>query len=100
MAYWQWMGLAVAAAILSMTVRTYQPQLSALVALAAGVILFLSALDGMSAIQSTFSLLAALAGLEEGYLGVLLKVLGISFLSDMASQICQDLGEKGLAGRV
>lgn len=65
MAFWQWMGLAVAAAILCMVVRVQQPQLAGLCALAAGAMLLLSALESLTAVQSVFARLTG-AGRAQG----------------------------------
>lgn len=100
MAFWQWMGLAVAAAALCMVVRVQQPQMAALCASAAGLMLLLAALDSIQDVQGVFSRLTALGGLQEGYLGTLIKVLGVSYAAELAAQTCQDLGEDGLSQKV
>lgn len=100
MAFWQWMGLAVAAAVLCMVVRVQQPQLAGVCAVAAGLMLIAAALDNLQSVQHVFATLSALGGLEEGYLGTLLKVLGLSYASELAAQACEDLGEGGLALKV
>ncbi|MEG2605172.1 MAG: SpoIIIAC/SpoIIIAD family protein [Clostridia bacterium] len=98
--FWQWMGLAVAAAVLCMVVRAQQPQMASLCALAAGAMLLLSALESASTVQTVFARLTVLGGLQEGYLGTLLKVLGVSFAAELAAQTCQDMGEGGLSLKV
>ena len=100
MAFLQWMGLAVTAAVLCLRVRQQQPQLGGLCAAAAGAMLLLAALEQLSDVREVFARLTAMAGLEEGYLGTLVKVLGVSYVAELASQTCQDLGEGGLALKV
>lgn len=100
MTFAQWIGLALAAAVLCMTVRVHQPQMAALCALTAGLMLLMAALETLSDVQSMLRRLTELGGLEEGYLQTLLKVLGVSYASDIAAQICKDLGEGGLAVKV
>lgn len=100
MAFAQWMGLAVAAAILCMVVRMQQPQMAGLCAMAAGLMLVASALENLSGLKSVFAQLTALGGLQEGYLGTLMKVLGVSYTAELAAQACADLGEGGLARKV
>lgn len=100
MTLWQWMGLAVAAAVLCMVVRAQNPPMASLCALAAGTMLLLSALESLTELQSVFARLAALGGLQEEYLGTLVKVLGVSYTAEMAAQSCEELGEKGLGMRV
>ena len=100
MAFWQWMGLAVAAAVLCMVVRVQQPQMAGLCAMAAGLMLLLSALESLNGIQDVLTRLTTLGGLNETYLSTLLKVLGISYAAELAAQTCTDLGESGLALKV
>ena len=100
MAVWQWFGLAVTAAVLCMVVRVQQPQMASLCAAAAGLMLIGLALNELGDIQSLFARLTAMAGLQEGYLQTLLKALGIAYAAELASQLCTDLGEGGLAAKV
>ena len=100
MAFLQWMGLAVAAAVLCMILRVQQPQMAKLCAAAAGLMLLLAAMENLSGLEAAFERLTTLGGLEEGYFSTLMKVLGVSYASEMASQLCEDLGEGGLAMKV
>ena len=107
MAFWQWVGLALAAAVACMVVRVQQPQLAGVCAvaaglmlMAAGIMILAAALGSLQDVQQIFTRLSALGGLNEGYLSTLLKVLGMSFASELASQTCEDLGERGLALKV
>lgn len=94
------MGLAVAAAAICMVLRALKPQMAALCATAAGVLLLLAAMDNVRSVQTVFARLTALGGLSEGYLGALVKVLGVSYVSELAAQTCEDMGEGGLALKV
>lgn len=100
MGVWQYFGLAVAAAAACAVVRVQQPQMAAVCASAAGLMLLGAALESAGDIQNMFVRLTALAGLREGYLQTLLKALGVSYAAELASQLCADLGENGLAARV
>ncbi len=90
----------MAAATLCMVVRTQQPELARLCALAAGAMLLLSALESIAAIQDTFARISAMSGLNEGYLSILLKILGIAYVAEFAAQTCADMGEPGLSMKV
>ena len=97
MTFAQWMGMAVAAALLCMVVRVHQPQMAGLIAMTAGLMLTLSALASLTDLQGMLLRLSTLGGLQEGALGALMKVLGVSWTAEMASRICEDLGENGLS---
>lgn len=100
MTFWQWLGLATAAAALCMVVRAQQPQIAGLCALAAGCVLLLSALSDLTAFRGQLERLIALGGVKEGYLSTLMKVLGMSYAAELAAQACEDMGEAGLATKV
>lgn len=100
MAFWQWMGLGVAAAVLCMAVRTLNPEGARVLSVAAGALLLLAALESLTDVQAVFARLTALGGLREGYLSTLMKVLGVSYVAEMASQACVDLGESSLGAKV
>ena len=96
----QWFALAVTSAVLCMVVRAQQPQMASLCAAAAGLMLVGLAMGQLGDVQALFERLTAMAGLQQGYLQTLLKALGISYAAEMASQLCVDLGEGGLAVKV
>lgn len=100
MAVWQWFGLAIASAVLCMVVRVQQPQMASVCAVASGLMLISLALNELVNLQGLFARLTAMAGLQEGYLQTLLKALGVSYAAELSTQICEDLGEKGLAVKV
>ena len=81
-------------------VRQQQPQLGGLCAAVAGVMLLLAALEQLADVREVFARLTGMAGIEEGYLNTLVKVLGVSYVAELAAQTCQDLGEGGLALKV
>lgn len=100
MAVWQWFGLAVAAAVLCMVVRVQQPQMASVCAAAAGLMLLGLAFAELADVQKLFERLSEVAGLKEEYLKTLLKAVGVSYAAELASQLCTDLGENGLAVKV
>lgn len=62
--------------------------------------LLLAALEQLADVREVFARLTGMAGIEEGYLNTLVKVLGVSYVAELAAQTCQDLGEGGLALKV
>ncbi len=100
MEMWKLAGVAVAAAALCLTVRRQQPDLSALCGAAAGALMLLSALEGIGEARALYARVSALSGLREGYLALLMKVLGVAYVTELAAQTCAELGEGGLATKV
>ncbi len=93
-------GLGVAAALLAMVVRGSRPEIASLIAMAAGVLVFFLAISRLQAVVAVMEQLVQKAGLAQDYLKVLLKVVGIAYVSEFASQTCRDAGEDSLAAKV
>lgn len=92
--------IAITAALLSMMVKQYKPELALLIPLAAGILIFFLVLSPLSGILEALRSIAASAGVNTEAMGILLKALGICLLTQFASNTCKDAGETALAAKV
>ncbi len=90
-------AFAVCAAAMAMALRRLKPEMSAAFSITGGVLLALAVLPVLSTVVTGVTALAQAGGVNDGYMGQLLKVGGISLLVDFAAQTCRDAGEDGLA---
>lgn len=94
------MALCVAAAMLCSTLRVHRPEMAMALSLAAAAV----ALSMLGAEISRHSgQIEALKGLlfsEDGISGTVLRAAGIAVLSELCGQLCQDAGERAMAGRI
>ena len=93
-------GFGIAAALLALTLRQSRPEMAALVAMAAGICIFMEAAEQMGALAEMFRRLSEAAEMENGSLRLLLKITGISILCESGAQLCRDAGENGIAAKV
>lgn len=97
------LGLCVAviiAAVLSVMLKKYNPEISMLVAVGAGVVVFALVLSKISPALTQVNNLLSRAGMPVEYGGILLKSLGICFLCQFSSDACKDAGQSALASKV
>ena len=93
-------GIAFLAVIIILILKQYRPEFAMYTSIIAGaLILFLSIgkLDGI------IQLLNTIATKTQGngqFLGILLKMTGIAFLTEFAVSICKDSGETAIANKV
>lgn len=71
-----------------------------LVALAAGLLLFAAAAGRLSEIVSALQSLADRAGLSDGALPQLLRIVGVAAVAEIAGSLCRDAGEGALAQKI
>lgn len=74
--------------------------LSILIMLVAGVLVFIFCLSQISEIINFLKTISEKAGIDIVYLGIVLKILAIAYIASFASEICKDAGAGSLASKV
>ena len=95
-------GLALVCLVVLLVLRQLKPEWGAFVRMAAAVAaagFILTALSGVLALVEDLSSISGEA-LPADTWGILLRALGVAFLTEIAASICRDSGEGGLAGWV
>ena len=87
-------------AVLSLAVRSWRPEFSIYISAASGLVLFAMVYSQLEGIISGVSGLFQKSGSAGVYFPVLLKVIGIAYLTDFSAQFCRDAGENGIASKV
>jgi stage III sporulation protein AD len=90
-------GFAFVAAILVMAFRQENGQLALCLSLAAGTVLLLTALSGVEKVLSALSNLAGMAGLKSETLALVMKLVGVAYITEFAVQACRDAQAEGIA---
>ena len=94
-------GLALLGLTALLLLRQYKPEWAPLIRMAVTVIAMgmILSLAG-TALEYVTELTEGTGALDAGTQGILLKALGIAFITEMAASICRDSGESTLAGWV
>jgi stage III sporulation protein AD len=93
-------ALGIVAAVLSVVIRQYRPEISMQVAIALGVVVFLFLSAQLSGISQVVSALFQKADIQPEYFLTILKATGIAFITEFASQTCRDAGEGSIAQKM
>ena len=90
-------GIAVLTAVLAVTVKQFRPELAIQVSIAGGAVISISVLIKVSGLINAVRELNAQSGLGEDWIGLIVKIAGIAYVSQIASELCRDSGEGALA---
>jgi stage III sporulation protein AD len=93
-------AFALVAAFLSMVLREHKPFYATMVAVVAGVLIFLRVVAYLSSLISYLLEITLQTSISLVYLNTLLKIIGIAYIAEFGSQICRDAGENVIAGKV
>ena len=92
--------IGIITAVIALTLKRYNAEISFLIAIAGSVLIFLSVLLNLNSIRETINQILGLASINPTYIAILLKVMGICFITEFASDCCIDAGQKALANNV
>lgn len=92
-------GLLLCGAVLSAVLRAQRPELAICLSLLAGALAVGLLLRQMTPLITALRRMAALGGIGEGRLGVVLRGAGICLVTRLAADTCRDAGDTALAGK-
>lgn len=92
--------IIMAGLIFIIILRTSRPEYSFLTRLAIIALVCVSLLSAVDAVLQGLSIFTQLSEINETYIKIGIKALGISLVSETASDICKDCGETALSVQV
>ena len=93
-------ALGLIGTIFSVLLKKENPQIAMLAAAVTGILIFLMLCSPLGELISLLRETAEQAGVGEGYFGIVLKVIGIAYLTQFGAQLCADAGENAIASKV
>ncbi len=84
--------LGIVGVLVAVQFRTQKPEYSLSIGLALGVLVFGYALKEFKALAGQFDQVKGYLGDGEGYLAILLRVIGITYICEFSSSVCKDAG--------
>lgn len=92
--------MAILVILMTLPLKQEKAHLGLLVSLAMGLFIFGLVMKRIYLVMDAFELLKSYLGAGGGYLGILLKVLGITYVCEFAASICRDAGYGFVAGQL
>ena len=93
-------GVALITAITSVLLRSTKPELSFAVTITGVIILLLFIVDALKGTLAIFATIAEMTGVENGLLKILLKIVGVGYLTEFGAGILNDFGSTAVADKV
>lgn len=94
------MGAAIITAVAAAVLRSYKPELGFAAAAAGGAVILLMTVGELSGVSNALRTALGEMGLKKEFFAPAFKIIGTAYLTQTASDMCLDLGEKALSGKV
>ena len=91
---------AIVAVILSITIKKHNAEISTMLSVGAGIIIFIVILSVISPVIEQIKELGRVANIGNDYTNILIKALGICFICQFTSDACKDASQTALASKV
>ncbi len=92
--------LGMAGVLLAVQFRAQKPEYATYIGLGVSILIFAYALRQVEAVIGQLGRIRSYLGSGQGYLSILLKVIGITYICEFSSGICKDAGYQAVAGQI
>ncbi|MDF2819652.1 MAG: putative rane protein [Clostridiales bacterium] len=92
--------IGIIAVILALQFKTTKPEFSILISIGAMIIIFYFAITKLDIVLSTINRIQTTFKLSDVYLDILIKIIGIAYIAEFATQLCKDAGYGAIASQI
>ena len=93
-------GVGFTTALVAILLKTTKPELSFAVTITGVIIILLFIADMLKGTVSIFQELTAITGIDNSLIRLLLKIVGVGYITEFSASILQDFGNQSLADKV
>ena len=93
-------GIGLIALVIILILKQYKPEYAIYVSLIAGILILTLSLGQLSEIINLLKDISSKANINTKLLSLLLKITGISFLTEFAVSVSKDSGETAIANKI
>lgn len=92
--------IGIAGIIFAIFLRTHKPEYSVLISMVVCVLIFVFMLDKLEVVIGYIESVRSLIGIDDRFLTMILKMLGITYIAQFSSDFCKDAGYQAIAGQI
>ncbi|MCD7716140.1 MAG: stage III sporulation protein AD [Lachnospiraceae bacterium] len=93
-------ALGLSAVLLALFLKEAHAPFSALVSLAACLLIVFYSVSRLSSVFELLDTLSGYVSAQKSYYKILLKIIGITYVADFSANLCRDAGYSAIAGQI
>ena len=93
-------GVAFVTAVTAVLLRSTKPELSFAVTVTGIIVILLFVVDALEKTFALFTSLSEITGVENGLVKILLKIVGVGYITEFGAGILNDFGSSSVADKV
>lgn len=96
----QIIGVGLIGLLLAVILKEYKPEFKIYISIISGIIIFFLVANNLRSFIQLITSLSSKLNMNNQFLTILLKITGISILTEFAISICKDSGETAIASKI
>ncbi|MBS5793871.1 MAG: stage III sporulation protein AD [Lachnospirales bacterium] len=92
--------IAIISVIVILTIKPQMANMSVLITIVSGVIIFMMIIPTLEEVITSILDIVSMLDIGIENIGIILKIIGISYICEFSSQICIDAGENAIASKI
>ena len=96
----QIIATGILCAVLALTLRKQNPEIALLISIASGALLFFMILPELAYAVGVLSHLGEMFDGGMRYVSLVLRVIGVAYMTELGASVCTDAGETAIAAKI
>jgi len=92
--------LAIVAAVFAVSMKSIKAEYGILICVAVCILLFVFGVNKLSAVVDSINTIKSYISLDSAYINIIVKIIGISYITEFASDICRDCSFGAMANQI
>lgn len=92
--------IGIIAILLAIPLKQIKPEYSTIISLIACIFIITLGIGKLENILEVIYKLQSFIGLKQGYISILLKMIGITYITELSSSLCTDAGYSAIAKQI
>ncbi len=93
-------SFGISAVLLALILKSYRPEYSYYISIAVCICIFLFVGTKLELLIGYMEKMQELIHLDDAYLAMILKMIGVTYIAEFAANICKDCGYQTIAGQI
>ena len=96
----QIIGIGFSGVLIAVLLKEYKPEFKIYISIVVGILIFFLVAKNLEAFINLITRLSGKLSINSEFISILLKITGISILTEFAIAICKDSGESAIASKI
>ena len=93
-------GIAIITTIAVLIIKQLKPELAVFVGLVGSIIIVIYIVNMIGGVLTIFDTMASKTGIDKELFLVILKIIGVGYLTEFSANLCQDAGVSSIADKI